>query len=282
MRVVILAFDGLEYDLVVKYRLTHFMQMKYGKVSIPKECYITTKDPAGKEYSEPWTFYVWPTILSGKLPKEIGISKETLLKWDNPVLQLIRVITMKIGLGKIKNKGKLFEKMGFKRGFTLSDYKCDTIFHHAKNPVAINVPTISREWGIRWGNMSFDERIKASWSHFFRIKQQTLNTVKNGEWDLLVSYTRILDVVGHIRYGRFIDLFKAYNICNRYVSEVKKLLDNNTICLVISDHGMKRFNKTIYGVHSDHGFYSINIDTSWSPHTMLDYYPQIVKWLKGV
>jgi len=43
MKVMILAFDGLEYELVEKFNLKNLKQIEYGKVRIPKECFLEVK-----------------------------------------------------------------------------------------------------------------------------------------------------------------------------------------------------------------------------------------------
>jgi len=281
MKLAILAFDGLEYDLVERFKLKNIKQRQYGKLSIPEECYTETRDPRGEKVYEPWTPYVWSAFLTGKLPTETGLSKETLVKWDKSALQLLRTFSMKIGLGRIRNKRKIFEKLGFKRKhFSLEDHKYPTIFSYTKAPRIINVPTVSKGWGVELEGKDFNEMLGVSWQRFYDIRKETLKSVEGGGWDLLMAYTRLLDIVGELCFGNFRKLFKAYNVCNEFVGRVKEHLnDNNTICLVISDHGMERFGNTSFGRHSDHAFYSINITTSWKPRTILDFFGQIPDWL---
>lgn len=280
MKVAILAFDGLEYDLVERFRLKNIKQKQYGKLSIPKECYTETRDPRGEKVYEPWTPYVWSTFLTGKLPAATGISRETLIKWNKPALQFLRTFSMKIGLDRIRNKGKIFEKLGFRRKhFSLEDHKCATIFTYAKAPCIINVPTISKEWGVELEGRNFTEMIKASWHCFYAVRGKTLKAVKDGNWDLLMAYTRLLDVIGELCFGDFKKLFKAYTICNKFVGEVKELLGENTVFLIISDHGMERFGNTPFGKHSDHAFYSLNKVTNWKPTSILGFFNQIINWL---
>lgn len=280
MRVAILAFDGLEYNLVERFKLKNMTQKQYGKLSIPRECYTETTDPRGEKVYEPWTPYVWSSFLTGKLPTEIGLTKETLAKWDTSILQLLRIFSMKVGLGKIKNKRKLFQKLGFtRRQFSLQDHKYPTIFSHAKKPCIINVPTVSKEWGVQLEGKNFDEMLRASWHRFYKVRSKTFKAIKEKNWDLLMAYTRLLDVVGELFYGNFKELFKAYVICNQFVGKVKKHLGNNIICLIISDHGIEKFGKTVFGKHSDYAFYSLNMRTAWTPTTILDFYKQIIDWL---
>jgi hypothetical protein len=281
MKVAILAFDGLEYDLVERYRLKNIKQRQYDKLSIPKECYTETRDPRGEKVYEPWTPYVWSAFLTGKLPDEVGLSKETLMKWDKSALQLLRTLSMKIGLGSIRNKGRIFEKLGFKRKhFSLEDHQCPTIFNYTETPCIINVPTVSKEWGVQLEGKNFSEMLRVSWQRFYDVKRKTLESVEGGGWDLLMAYTRLLDVVGELCYGNFRKLFRAYNACNEFAGRVKESLnDNDVLCLIISDHGMERFGNTSFGRHSDHAFYSVNVTTSWKPKTILDFFSKIPDWL---
>jgi len=280
MKVVILGFDGLEYNLVEHFRLKNMKQKQYGKLSIPKECYTETVDPLGNKIYEPWTPYVWSAFLTGKLPMETGVSKQSLLQWNNPLLQFLRIVSMKVGLNRIRNKGKIFEKLGFKRvHFSIEDYKCPTIFSYSKKPYIINVPTISKNWGVELEGRTFDEMLQVTWRRFYNVRNETLQAIKKGDWDLLMMYTRLLDVVGELCFGKFMVLFKAYSICNQYVGQIQRYLGDDTICLIISDHGMERFGKTSFGKHSNHAFYSLNVKTSWKPKTVLDFFNKIPEWL---
>ncbi|MHA1832519.1 MAG: hypothetical protein ACTSV7_00890 [Candidatus Baldrarchaeia archaeon] len=148
-------------------------------------------------------------------------------------------------------------------------------------PKIINVPTISQDWSIKLEGKSFDEMIKISWESFYRVRRQTLRAIRE-DWDLLMAYTRLLDTIGELCYGKFLAPFKAYTACNRFVGEVKSRLDDEkeTVFLIVSDHEMERFGNTPYGKHSDHGFYSLNIKTEWKPKFITDFFPKILEWLE--
>jgi len=281
VKVVILGFDGLEYNLVERFKLENMKQTQYGKILIPKECYTETVDPRGERVYEPYTPFVWSAFLTGRLPHEVGINRATLQKWNSSLLQLLRVLSVKLRLHKIRGKGKLLEKFGFKRSsFSWKDYRCPTIFDYADKPKIINVPTISEEWGIKLEGKKFDEIIKAAWRRFYWVKKEALKAIEE-DWDLFMVYTRLLDVIGELCYGKFMTLFKAYTSCNHFVGEVKERLDEKeTIFLIVSDHGMERFGNTLFGKHSNYGFYSLNIKTEWKPRFIIDFFPKIIEWLK--
>jgi len=281
MKVMILAFDGLEYSLVEKWNLKNLKQTQYGRVAIPPECYTETVDPAGNKVYEPWTPYVWASFMTGKLPSEIGLTKAKAKFWKNPILQFLKVVSMRIKLDKIKGKGKLFQRMGFqKKQFNiLWDAKCLTIFHYAKNPSIINVPLVSEEWSLRLEEKTFDEMIKNCWENFWEIKSQTIKAIEEENWDLLMSYVRFLDIVGELCFGNFREMFKAYMACNIYVGQIKKITKDKVVCLIVSDHGMERFGNTKFGKHSDYAFYSLNMKMSQKPHLITDFYAIITDLL---
>lgn len=294
MKVTILAFDGLEYNLVERFKLKNMKQKRYGKVAIPKVCYKEAIDPLGNRIYEPWTPFVWSSIVTGKLPSEIGLTLKNVQKWQSPLIQLFRVLSLKLRLNTrkmtrfIRGQGMKLERTGFKKGYfnLLEDSKVPTIFHHAKNPMAINVPLVHQKrtlhkdtWRLKLKGKGLSEMTKNAWREFWKIKKQTLGTIKNEEWDLLMSYVRFLDTIGELNFSRFTEMFKAYSECNTYAGEVAQLIDDKTICLIISDHGMERYGNTPFGKHSNHGFWSVNVNTKWKPTTILDLYPQIITWL---
>ena len=67
-RAFILALDGLEYELVVRWNLRQLMQKTFGKYSIPKYYMHETE-----EGLTPYTPIIWVSFLTGKHPKEHNI-----------------------------------------------------------------------------------------------------------------------------------------------------------------------------------------------------------------
>jgi len=82
-QIVILGVDGLEYNLVERFKLLSLKQKYPGKVQILQECYEKKEDSAGNELYEPWVTYVWSAFLTGEPPTKTGISRAILYKWDN-------------------------------------------------------------------------------------------------------------------------------------------------------------------------------------------------------
>ena len=98
----------------------------------------------------------------------------------------------------------------------------------------------------------------------------------------MVIYFETVDWLGHLWYCKNkIGLYKAYKKFDDLVEEVKSYLNNDDILLIISDHGMQDSGDGVTGNHSDHNFWSLNIETDWKPHDITDYYPKILELCGG-
>lgn len=86
--------------------------------------------------------------------------------------------------------------------------------------------------------------------------------------------------LGHVYIAKNLkSLRKVYLILDELAYEIKKKIPENTIFLIVSDHGMKsELDGT--GNHSSHAFYSVNIETDWKPKDITDFYPKIIEWLE--
>lgn len=280
MKVLVLAFDGLEHDYVEQWRLDSLKQSQYGKLTIPSYCYVDSvlyPDYAGKTIHEPYTPYVWASFLTGVSPRETGLTHKTLNTWNNGFLQFLRLASMRLGLGKIRNKGFLARKLGYSLGtFSERDHKHVTVVSHAENPVVINFPTLTREWSIKLPCDDFETVKHLYWRKFDTVKDHTVQALEQ-DWDLLLSYTKLLDIIGELSFGTY-EMRRAYFECDNFTRKICETVDD-TVILVVSDHGMTRFGDTEYGKHSDHAFYSLNTPTKLEPTSILDFYKLIKGWL---
>lgn len=92
--------------------------------------------------------------------------------------------------------------------------------------------------------------------------------------DLFVFYTKIIDYVGHFLAWDTRAMWHLYERADKFVEKLERRVGDNTLILVISDHGMKRT-----GMHSDHAFYSTNIVLNLRNAKMTDFYDIITKKL---
>ncbi len=142
----------------------------------------------------------------------------------------------------------------------------------------INFPLLCSEWSIRLPDVTFDEILTECWNRFWKVKRLTFNAFKY-EWDILLSYTKLLDAVGELFYRDKIKMMKAYFEVNRFVNRISNILPKNAVCLVVSDHGITSLENSKYGKHSDHAFYSCNTSLNPKPNSITDFY-KIIEGLK--
>ena len=105
-------------------------------------------------------------------------------------------------------------------------------------------------WGLvnEWyGPDTYMETVKMT-NDFFR--ELTVYLLKNTEWDLMLTYTPIVDNVQHQFLGieKYKDLvYKAYEWADELVRAVLEAVDlSDTVVMVVSDHGQWPVKKLVY------------------------------------
>ncbi len=279
MRVLILGIDALDFELVEGFDLKNIQQSEYGMVSIPKECYVKSLENT----LQAWTPFVWSAFLTGKTPNQIDISSLNFYRWDNRLLQFLKEQSRKIGIDKIKGKSKFFETLGFKQHYhNKYDFKVSTFFDFAQNPIDIDVPCYSKDWKfkleVKKENMK--EYFKESLSDFKKMKKVTFNKIHR-HWDLFFTYTRHLDICGHLFFGRKTRTWENYILLDNFVEQLKNNLKKEHLFLIVSDHGMKQLRGTNLGIHSDFAFYSSNRSLNVKKPDITDFYDIIVGQLRN-
>jgi hypothetical protein len=270
LRVLILAFDALEYDLVVKWRLKQLMQMRYGK-------YEAAKSP---RYGKPHTPSAWMTIITGVPPEVHGIDDW----WTyGRILDWLRT---KPPFVWIKNKRRILWKLGLRpRILDKRDIRVKTIFDLTPKSIALFIPgysepTIFREKLNDALHSGVKEYIKTIW-WIHEVRKREFFKRLDKDWELFMAWFDIADLLGHTCIVKCrLELFKAYLDLVKIVNRAKKMLDDEVFILIMSDHGMKPMPDGT-GDHSDHGFWSINRDWEWfNPVKATDFYPLVKKVLE--
>lgn len=284
MKLLILGFDALEYNLVERYKLNALKQKQYGKLSIPKECYTETVDFFGNKVYEPWSPYVWSAFLTGKTPKELGLKKENIAERTNRVINFVRKIVIKMHLESAwmksrKMLGWVVKRFGGERKRLILD-KEQTFLKNVDDFLAINFPMLSSEWVLDLPSSDLNEVVKEYWKQYFKIRARTLQAIKDNQHTVILSYTRLLDIIGELCYGNKLMMMKAYFEINDFVKQIHEILPNGAICLIVSDHGIEVFGEK-FGKHSEHAFWSLNITTEWNPRSIIDFYSELKKLLQN-
>mgnify|MGYP000291764529 CR=1 FL=1 len=94
--------------------------------------------------------------------------------------------------------------------------------------------------------------------------------------DVLMVYFPMPDIAHHlllkgIRAIR--ELHRAYWLAERWVETIKEMAGPDYACLIVSDHGFERAEKT----HSDHGFWSLNVEPPFRPERITDFYRLVME-----
>jgi len=265
MRVFILGLDGLEYNLVAENPgLKNLRQKEYGKLRLPRQVMRSTKEGD----ITPYTPLVWSAIVTGRLPEESGL---IYAQWNNLVINLLQRLTIKVGLDKVKGKGKVLTSMGFKKvPWNKDDYHLKTIFDLTSKSIQINVPTVDPKWELFFAKGLTISQLKDKMKlQFVKISEKIRMEMKK-DWELFMGYTRLLDIFGHTAWNTK-ELMRMYQKADRLVGELKKSIGGEYLFLVVSDHGMERLEGTKHGgKHTFYAYYSSNIPLLLEVSTILD------------
>ncbi len=276
MRVFILALDGLEHDLVVKWRLKNLQQVRYGKFVVKKEYYH-------EEAGVPFSPKVWVSLITGRKPSEHGIRDW----WTyGKILDRIRYLPL---IRHIKNKRKVLWKLGIRpRIVNRRDLRITTLFDKVKPSVAVNVPgyndpTVFYERLKNAFYRGVNEYAKEIWRvHADRVRATFKALENTADWRLFMTYFDLADLIGHIFFvKKRLAVMRAYLELNSLAKKLQERVPDDTIFLIISDHGMQISTDRVTGNHSDHAFWSLNREGNWKPKDFIDIHRKVLEWVRN-
>lgn len=254
MRVLILAYDGLDHDLVETLSLRNILQREHGKVEVPIVGGI----------DDPSTPIVWTSFITGEPPEVHGVDMPQM--WDNEFDGLRSFVRRHRGIHNILKRFKVGQKVreatGARSSFpSRKNIKVDTFFEVVKPSVALGVPVYNKNLEEIYpiGDVMrarqdpeylpvFEERVRG----IFDEEVKTLFDTLEGEWRLLMVHLHITDLFGHAFWGteKVATLYEEMDLLTK---RVKARLREDDLVLIISDHGMSKLG------HTKKGFYSFNV-----------------------
>lgn len=258
-KIIIIGIDGLEYDLVKKWKLKNLMQSEYGKVEVPIHPVTGV----------PHTVQVWSSFLTGEI-QDLG-----LFETSNKIVSFFRFLRKKIGFGI--GASKVLSKLNEVRRFP--ELKQSTFVDEGFS--YYNIPFYdlieiehSGEMGkFATGKISAKELKDYSEKGYKNDKKNILDgAIKNNKF---FGYTNFFDTIQHSFYNDLEYLKKCYVDIDSFIGKMKKKLDSKTFLLIISDHGADLSD----GMHSDHAFYSSNKKIGLKNPHIIDFYGLIMKQL---
>ena len=275
-RIFILALDGLEYDLVVKYRLKPLMQNIYGFIDV-------------SYFKNVLTPTIWTSFITGKNPEEHSIYswwRFSRYKWLDRLAHWVRYnvpIIRSMSSAKIKRILRVLGLTPYPP--SKSDLNVPTIFELVKPSIALFVPGYNEEPWIRdLYSEAFARGIRESERVLWKIhkyRRQRLFqelSINVHQWKLFMVWFDLADWMGHLYMGRStLKILKTYFQLAKLASKIQETLPKNTLLMIVSDHGMEP-----NGEHSLKAFYSFNININWRPTRITDYFYFITKNLKHI
>ncbi|MFB0561701.1 MAG: alkaline phosphatase family protein [Candidatus Lokiarchaeia archaeon] len=269
-KIIILGLDGLEASIIEREYFPNIEQVEYGRIAIPIV-------PA---FNAPSTPVIWTSFITGKDSAEHGIY--SFWTWNNSFISYLqkkfynnRFLAKILIFSQRFKPGQILRMLGFKKiHIKKKNIKVKTLFDIIKPSIAISVPVVNEDVVAIYGyieKIGLKETLEKSRINFEKEKLKLLSNL-NKPWKFLMVHFQIGDIYGHLYSNSLNKIVKLYQKLDKFVGEVKRKINKNTLCLVISDHG------TI-GDHTTYGFYSSNIPLNLNDPKITDFYHIILDLL---
>ena len=266
-KVIVLGIDAIEHDLIEKLDLKNLKQKEYGKTILPLS-------PG----QEPATEIIWPCFITGKEPNEMGYSSLNIYaKSLRPIKPLINPVISKLfndtntkdGVQKIQGRLSilyisimLLKKVGLIHKPRKEDIKADSIFDNNKiKSIHLHIPVLDEDDFPEYRKDIINIISEKALHPIIEIKQkkefkqrttEVYKFIKKNNWQLFMQYFYVLDGVQHTFYKNHKKIAEFYLMFDEFIKKVSEIVNDETLLLIVSDHGLKK------GVHTPYGFYSVN------------------------
>ena len=279
-KVIILGIDALEYDLIEEWDLKYLKQKEYGKTILPLS-------PG----QEPATEIIWPCFITGREPQEMGYSSLNIYaKSLRPFISLFSPVIKKLFNENIKKDGAqkkllmwpilylsimFLKKVRLIQKPTKEDIKAETIFDNKKiESIHLHIPVLDKDDFPEYRKeiiKVISEKVHHpiieinQKNEFTQRSKEVYDIIKKNNWQLFMQYFYVLDGVQHIFYRNHKKIAKFYLMFDEFIKNICEIIDNNTLLLIVSDHGVKK------GLHTSYGFYSVNMKLGLKNPKLIDF-----------
>lgn len=290
-RIIILGIDALEYNLVEEWDLKYLKQSEYGKTIVPMV----------KGWKEPVTVIVWPCFLTGTKPEKMGYTTPILFvqpfRWffeniHRPIREYIFSHSYVDDVSEKKTNQDILnvfkdvtKKAGLTRPPSKKDIKASTFFDNPNyKSVHLHIPVYDEELDTleRWNIFEVMENkiekkdfIKKYEKEFKERCNELMYYIENDKsWDIIMMYWYCLDAIQHALFKDKLKIMNFYLKFNKFVETLTEKINKNDMLLIVSDHGQEK------GIHTNHGFYSINKKLNLNKPKIIDFRKIIEKEMK--
>lgn len=249
---LVVGFDGLDYEKIKKYECSNLIQQSFGRI-----------DTEGIELETP---KLWASMITGKKPDKHGIDMMLSFKGEK-ARNFDRKISRFFGLFDMSalHLRKTLGYYIFDDSMVPQDKRfleVNSVFEEVADSKAFDIPGYS-EYPYIAGKMNVgpltrkhppasQERVKRDIDaeHLYR-KKQLMNNI--GNFTFLMQHLHYSDWHQHMFLSEEKDR-KLYQEMDKLAEEILDNVDEDTLVLFCSDHGLEG------GGHRDQAFYSLNAE----------------------
>ncbi|MDY6770074.1 MAG: alkaline phosphatase family protein [Candidatus Nanohaloarchaea archaeon] len=269
--VLIVAFDGMDRELIQEYGLEHVPQQEFGQI----DNHTGIKNIKTGE--------LFASFITGETWTEHGI---TMVKgWNHPAMDWFeRRIPTKDPFyswaAKVKDMVKC--ATGLDRSpYTKDDLPMDTIFEKVPNSRAVNVPSYSVNTGIEVWTWVMDrygtEHAAREAEKEFAMRQEEFMDALDDGHDLLMAQFHYTDFMNHMFGAPVRDderLEAAYHRIDDFAADIIDAAEGDyDVILFMSDHGLPTENQ-----HNRQAFYSLNREEGLDTPHITDFHDLVLDW----
>ncbi|MEM2529289.1 MAG: alkaline phosphatase family protein [Nitrososphaerota archaeon] len=218
----------------------------------------------------------WASFMTGKNPGKHGIFDYEIISRDGnkkvvdstcirskTLWKILSDFNKKVGIVHVPLTYPPEKVNGFVvPGYVLSQEKTDTYPPELEEELKEKVPGFDKRWlRIKWYAPGREQAfIKSMWD-ITRIEEKvTLYLMKNYEWDFFISVFFFLDEVQHYLWKFYTDpsyskdqikdaIPRFYELLDSILHNILEEVDDNTIIMVLSDHGFGPLRKIVFINH---------------------------------
>ncbi len=273
MSILIVAFDGLDYDLIEEYGCNTIKQDEFGGIDNQTDIAIQV------------TSELFASFLTGKTWREHGIIGLDIYR--NETLESLERLNKYKIFRKFSGLRKRFYKHipfldGSRRHVTQEDYDSPTFLDTIEDSIAIGVRSYSKGYKNKVMQILQDhslEEAEEELERFEKCKRIELYDALEEKYNLIMAHFHKPDHIHHWYWevGKMDKVEETYHEMDELAKDIKEKAEANDFDTIIfmSDHGLPNVE---HGGHNENAFYSCNHELfpDTTPH-ITDFHEKILE-----